>query len=256
MLFKIPILIAFIFSLSSEIVMRHDVDEAEYIALAKKYAGSAIRLNAGCGTFILPNVILTAAHVAVVPQIGKDVTVDGFKYGIKKIIIHPDYNDGMSIANDIAIIILDEDAPNIEVAKLYLNNDEVGKEIIFAGTGWAGTGDKGMIDGAINKDREMRAAQNRVDGIREDGFIRFTFDAPDSEEALPLEGISGPGDSGGPALWFDGDQAYVMGVSSHQNGRGMGKPEGVYNVYEFYTRVSEFSEWIETELKNNDINLN
>ncbi|HBZ39023.1 MAG TPA: serine protease, partial [Balneola sp.] len=78
----------------------------------------------------------------------------------------------------------------------------------------------------------------------------------DSEDALPLEGISGPGDSGGPALWFDGDQAYILGVSSHQNGRGMGKPEGVYDVYEFYTRVSEFTDWIETELKNNDIDLN
>ncbi|MEP0972155.1 MAG: S1 family peptidase [Balneola sp.] len=256
MLFKIPILILFLFSLSSEIVMRHDVDDSEYIALAEKYAGSVVRLNAGCGTFMLPNVILTAAHVASIPQIGDDVTVNGIKYDIKKIINHPDFNIQRSIANDIAIIILEEEVPDIELAKLYVSTDEVGKEIIFAGTGWAGTGDKGMIDGSINKDRKMRAAQNKVDGIREDGFIRFTFDAPDSGEALPLEGISGPGDSGGPALWFDGDQAFIMGVSSHQNGRGMGKPEGVYNVYEFYTRVSEFTDWIETELKNNDIDLN
>lgn len=256
MFFKIPFLILLFFSLNSEIVMRHDVDESEYIALAEKYAGSVVRLNAGCGTFILPNVILTAAHVASVPQIGEDVTINGVKYDIKKIINHADFDISRSIANDIAIIILDEDVPNVELAKLYLKNDEVGKEIIFAGTGWAGTGDIGMVDGSINKDRKMRAAQNRVDGTREDGFIRFTFDAPDSEEALPLEGISGPGDSGGPALWFNNDQAYIMGVSSHQNGRGMGKPEGVYDVYEFYTRISGFEEWIKTELKRYDIELN
>ena len=256
MLSKTLLFAIIISGFSLDIVMRHDVDESEYIALAEKYAGSSIRLNAGCGTFVLPNVILTAAHVAIVPQMGDDVTVDGVKYKISEIIIHPEYEDGRSLANDIAIIILEEGVPNIELAKLYYNNDEVGKEIIFAGTGWAGTGDKGMVEGSINKDRKMRAAQNRVDGIREDGFIRFTFDAPDSEDALPLEGISGPGDSGGPALWFDDDQAYILGVSSHQDGRGMGKPEGVYNVYEFYTRVSEFTDWIETELKNNDIDLN
>lgn len=255
MFFKIPLLVLFFFSLNSEIVMRHDVDESEYVALAEKYAGSVVRLNAGCGTFILPNVILTAAHVASVPQIGDDVTVNGIKYDIKKIINHPAFDITRSINNDIAIIILEKEVPDVELAKLYLNNDEVGKEIIFAGTGWAGTGDIGMVDGSINKDRKMRAAQNRVDGIR-DGFIRFTFDAPNSEDALPLEGISGPGDSGGPALWFDGDQAYIMGVSSHQNGRGMDKPEGVYDVYEFYTRVSEFEDWIQVELKKYDIDLN
>lgn len=239
----------FFSSLSGPIVMRHDVDDSEYIELANKYAGSVVRLNAGCGTFIRENVIITAAHVASIPEIGNDVTVNGVKYAIKKNIVHPGFNMQRSLANDIAILILEENVPNVEIAKLYPGSDELGKDIIFAGTGWAGTGDKGMVDGAINKDRTMRAAQNRVNGITESGFIRFTFDEPGSEDALPLEGISGPGDSGGPALWFRGDQAYIMGVSSHQNGRGLGRPEGVYGVYEFYTRISEFSDWISREIE-------
>lgn len=229
---------------SEDIVMRHDVDESKYLELAEKYSGSAIRLNAGCGTFIRPNWIITAAHVAVVPQIGNDVTVNGVKYQIKQKVIHPEFREGRSIRYDIALLELEKAVPGVELAKVYTKDDEVGKEIIFAGTGWAGTGDKGMAEGAINKDRKMRAAQNKVDGLREDGFIRFTFDEPDSKEALPLEGISGPGDSGGPALWFDGEQAYIIGVSSHQDGRGMGRPEGRYGVYEYYTRVSQFSDWV------------
>ncbi len=247
----LAVLIGSLFLLpSKDIVMRHDVDEAEYLALAEKHAGTVIRLNAGCGTFIRPNWIVTAAHVAVIPQIGNDVTVDGVKYTIKQKVIHPEFREGESIMHDVALLELEKNVPHVELAKLYTKDDEIGKEIIFAGTGWAGTGDKGMADGAINKDRKMRAAQNKIDGFRPSGgFIRFTFDAPDSKDALPLEGISGPGDSGGPALWFEGEQAYILGVSSHQDGRGRGKPEGRYGVYEYYTRVSDYAEWIEQVIK-------
>ncbi|MFV1885331.1 MAG: S1 family peptidase [Balneola sp.] len=232
------------------IVMRHDVEDAEYIELAEKYAGSVVNLSAGCGTFIRDNVIITAAHVAVYIDSEKHVLINGAEYEIKKIVIHPEFNIRRSLENDIAILILKEKVPNVELATLYTGSDELGKVIIFAGTGWSGTGDKGMIEGAIIKDDVMRAAQNRVDQITENGFIRFTFDEPGSESALPLEGISGPGDSGGPALWFEEGQPYLMGVSSHQNGRGLRRPEGVYGVYEYYTRVSEFVEWIHQEIEN------
>ena len=227
-----------------DIVMRHDVDESKYLELGQKFGGSAIKLNAGCGTFIRPNWIITAAHVSTSPRIGDDVTVNGVKYKIKRNIPHPDFDMGRGISSDIALLELEENVPGVELAKLYERSDEVGKEIIFAGTGWAGTGDKGMAEGEINKDRKLRAAQNKIEGTRADGFIKFTFDSPDSGKALPLEGISGPGDSGGPALWFDGTQAYIMGVSSHQDGKGMGRPEGRYGVDEYYTRVSAFMDWI------------
>ncbi len=241
---KLLFIASLLFGLTPDIVMRHDVDESKYLELAEKHAGSVIRLNAGCGTFIRSNWIITAAHVATVPQIGDDVTVNGVKYKIKNNIPHPDFDMNRSIANDIALLELEKGVPGVELAKLYTKKDEVGKTIVFAGTGWAGTGDKGMAEGEINKDRKMRAAENKIEGTRADGFICFTFDSPDSGNALPLEGISGPGDSGGPALWFDGDQAFILGVSSHQDGKGMGRPEGRYNVDEYYTRVSSFIDWI------------
>ena len=223
--------------------------DAEYLALGEKYGGAVIKLAAGNGTLIRPTWIVSAAHVVSSDRIGNEVTIDGEVYKFKQKIIHPEFAmGGGRIGVDIALIELEKPVKGHEMAQLYEKSDEVGKEIIFAGTGWAGTGEKGMADGAINKDRQLRAAQNRIEGSREDGYIRFTFDAPESGKALPLEGISGPGDSGGPALWFDGDQTYILGVSSHQDGKGSGKPEGRYGVDEFYARVSQFRDWALKEM--------
>lgn len=234
---------------TTDIVMRHDVEEAKYLALGAKYGGSVIKLSAGNGTLIRPTWIISAAHVVSTDRIGTEVTIDGKVYKFKQKIIHPAFAmTRSSIGADIALIELESPVEGHEMAQLYTNSDEVGKEIIFAGTGWAGTGDKGMADGAINKDRQLRAAQNRIEGTREDGYIRFTFDAPESGNALPLEGISGPGDSGGPALWFDRDQAYILGVSSHQDGKGRGKPEGRYGVDEYYARVSVYTDWLKAQM--------
>jgi len=66
-------------------------------------------------------------------------------------------------------------------------------------------------------------------------------------DAMPLEGISGPGDSGGPTLI----DLCVAGVSSAQRvvidvddeGRETGGP-GRYGVIEVYTRVSSYLPWI------------
>lgn len=241
-------LLSFLFPTRHDIIMRHDVDEAKYFALAEKYAGTVVHLKVGCGTLVGSKYIVTAAHVAEVPQLGDEVEIDGKVYTFKRKLIHPDFDERRSIVHDIALIELNEPVTGRPFAKLYDKQDEVGKEIIFAGTGYAGTGDKGL-DGKVNRDRKMRAAQNKVDGTRQGGFISFTFDAPGSKDAMPLEGISGPGDSGGPALWFDGDQAYIIGVSSHQDFNG-NSAEGMYGAREFYTRVSTHRVWLTKEMAN------
>ena len=72
---SILILLSLFYALN--IMMRHDVDETKYFELAERAGGSFIRLNTGCGIFLQDNWIITAAHVAVVPQIGEDVQVNG-----------------------------------------------------------------------------------------------------------------------------------------------------------------------------------
>ena len=107
--------------------------------------------------------------------------------------------------------------------------------------GWGGTGNSkcglGMEDGLF------RVAENLVDKA-ENGRLRWKFDAPSlNSRALTLEGISGPGDSGGPALLRTPQGWAVAGVSSAQD--TMGGAEGLYGVEEVFVRVSEFTPWID-----------
>ena len=246
-LFIKSLLISFLLiGTSADIVMRHDVDDSKYLELAKKYGEAVSKFSAGCGTLIRPNWAITAAHAADASYFQDYMEIGGKRYTIKRKIIHPDFTMSGSILNDIALIELSEPVKGITPAILYQKDDEMGKEIIFAGTGWAGTGDKGMVEGDINKDRKLRAAQNLVDGIKGD-YIQFTFDKPGSANALPMEGISGPGDSGGPALLFQNNKTYLLGVSSHQDKNG-NSTEGMYGAKEYYTRISHYYDWIIREI--------
>lgn len=228
---------------TAAIVTRHDVDDAEYLKLGLKYGETVASFSGGCGTLVRPTWAITAAHVADPAYFGDYMDIGGKRYTIKRTIIHPEFTMSAGVQHDIALVELTEPVLGITPATLFRDSTEVGREIIFVGTGWAGTGDRGMVEGHIIKDRQLRGAQNRVDGIA-GNYLQFTFDGPDSEDALPFEGISGPGDSGGPALWFDGDQPYLLGVSSHQGGVGPGGVQGVYGVREYYTRISDYQDWI------------
>ena len=156
--------IALFFVSTTDIIRRHDVADAEYLALGEKYGGAVIKLAAGNGTLIRPTWIVSAAHVVSSDRIVNEVTIDGEVYKFKQKIIHPGFAmGGGRIGVDIALIELEKPVNGHEMAELYSKDDEVGNEIIFAGTGWAGTGEKGMADGEINKDRALRAAQNRIE---------------------------------------------------------------------------------------------
>ncbi len=71
-------------------------------------------------------------------------------------------------------------------------------------------------------------------------MLVFRFDAPGDENVTPLEGISGPGDSGGPAFLETADGLRLAGLSVASSGR----PKGRYGVWEFYTRVSPQVQWV------------
>lgn len=243
---KLTAILIFITATASEIVMRHDVDDSKYLELGKKYGKAVARLQGGCGTLIRPTWVITAGHLASSEKYKGYLDIGGDRYLVKRKIVHPKFKQSRRILNDIALLELTEPVKDIKPVKLYRKNDEVGMEIVFAGTGYASTGDKGMAKGAINKDRQLRGAKNTVEDI-EGHYITFTFDSPDSGKALDLEGISGPGDSGGPALLTKGGETYILGVSSHQKFDDS-LPQGMYGAKEFYARVSDYYDWIIEEI--------
>ena len=116
---------------------------------------------------------------------------------------------------------------------------DAGKEkIILVGGGLSGTGESGPEV----EDGRMRAATNVVDSIFGQYFT-FTFSPPDDPTATDLEGIGGPGDSGGPAFIRRRGRLDLLGVSS-LNSRGDAAGPSRYRSTEVYARVAPNAAWI------------
>jgi len=197
----------------------------------------------GEATLIDSSWILTAGHI------GRDLIHDlnngysptvkcnGKEYPLATVVIHPHFDDTPEgVVNDIALVKIKGTITGVTPARIYSRADELGKNIVIVGRGDVGTG----LTGPRERTRITRAATNIIDGA-DSTWVRFTFDAPDSRHVTGLEGVSGPGDSGGPAFCDIDSVRYILGVSSHQISK-TGK--GRYGAVEYYSRVSSFSDWI------------
>jgi len=223
-------------------IIRHDVDDAKYLDLGNKYSSSVAYIHGCAGTLVADDWILTAAH-CVQGRAEKLFYVShcNQEYRIVKTVVHPEYGSVGDGRHDIALIQLEEEVENGKPAKLYEINDERGQPVIFVGRGAFGNG----LDGPVENDKKQRGATNTIIGTYEH-WIEFIFDS--AGDATELEGISGGGDSGGPAFITTGSELCVAGVSSHQNGNGNKK--GTYGVKEYYTRVSSYTEWIHSVIND------
>ena len=226
------------------LVVRHDVADEKHIALAQKYP-QVCHFAMGEGTLVDSLWILTAAHVGA--DLKKDldagmnpaVSCNGNTYKIEAVFIYPGFKPiEERLAHDLALVRIESPVKGIVPPKIYTDKDEKGQQVILVGMGDFGTG----LTGPVKRDKITRAATNRIDGADE-SWISFTFDSAGAKNATELEGISGPGDSGGPALVEKNGKTYIAGISSHQEGQAKyGK--GRYGVTEYYTRVSRYAGWI------------
>lgn len=86
----------------------------------------------------------------------------------------------------------------------------------------------------------MRKAQNKIIDTTDTDIV-FKFEKGLNGEAL--EGISGNGDSGGPAYIKSGSKYVLLGVSSRTD--SWFYDIGEYGVTELYTRTSSNNDWIQ-----------
>ena len=235
------------------IVVRHDVDESRFLALAERFGSIVADVSCGdgsCGlgaesTLIDSKWLLTAAHVANDLKPGDPAKIGDRIYRIDRVVLNPDWHRESDVRVDIALVHLAEPVTGVTPARLYTDTDEVGLIVTFVGRGGTGTG----LTGPVEEDLRLRAATNRVERLAYDGSVlRFRFDAPGDADVTELEGISGTGDSGGPAFLERDGVLYVIGVSTAQSARPTNGQRGRYGVLEFYTRVSAYAAWIRSVL--------
>lgn len=236
-------------SSADAIVIRHDAQETAYLADASQFPFlfPLYRSKEGYGdciaTLIAPRWAVTAGHCTEdkpftegISKGGYKVEIDGRPAIIDRVERHPPREGGRGV--DLALLRFKQRVEHVRPIQVYRNTDEVGREVLLPGWGTPGNG----RDGLGKDDGKFRIAENRVDRAY-DGILTWVFDSPTSGRALGLEGVNGPGDSGGPALIMTPKGWATIGVSSGQ--RTFGRPEGLYGAEESYIRLSDYAEWID-----------
>ena len=231
------------------IVIRHDVEDSQYqteaseypelVSFMGEYQGDTVVM--GSGTYIGDGWVVTAAHVANYLAEGSRAQVAGMGVSVLKVFRHPGWQSEQA-ANDIALVKIQTLPGHVMPMKLYSGEDEKGKVLTFVGRGDTGDGRKGVTSG----DAVLRQASNQVTDAKGQ-WLSFVFDRGDT--ALPLEGISGPGDSGGPAFLQVGNQRYLIGVSAWQDSASTDWQEGRYGVVEYYSRISHHLGWLQATME-------
>ncbi|WP_213864270.1 MULTISPECIES: trypsin-like serine protease [Enterobacterales] len=233
----LPILLIISSLPASAIVVRHDVTDKKYNADATDFAPLAtLYVDGAHGSLIKPDWIVTAAHATFCISPGSYLRLNNGYHKVESVFVHKDYQPSKS--HDIALIKLVNPINDVKPANLYEQTNELAKITWFIGVGGTGNGLTGQIVDNYENGGVLRKAQNQIEQA-EGPLLKFKFDRDDV--ALPLEGVSGSGDSGGPAYSTIDGTHYLLGISSRVEGGDIGE----YGVMEVYSRVSFFTSWIE-----------
>ncbi len=248
---------------SGAVVIRHDVDDSEYRVPVSVFPALVDMPGEGHGVLVAPQWVVTAAHTISPDHALRSVTLNGVPRDVERVVTHAGYRrlpqvlidqamasgEAMLIvvflasSDDIALVKLVRPVDDVAPVGLYAEDDEPGRIASILGKGATGTGDAGHSPHGPNR-TELRRAFNAITSAHE-RWLCYVFDEPDN--ALPLEGTLGNGDSGGPVLLQHGQDWLLAGLGSWKVAQGdvrTARP-GRYGQTSCNVRLSHYAGWIE-----------
>lgn len=247
---------------ASAIVIRDDVDDAKYRIPASEFPALVDMPGEGHGVLISPQWVVTAAHaIAWQPEI-KQVNIDGVSRAVERVVIHPGYKKPpqalldqalatwdwtlfrvlLASSEDIALLKLAEPVTDVVPVAINKSDGEFGQIITIMGKGATGNGVTGYEFSSSHR-TELRRAYNKVTSAH-DRWLCYVFDKP--SDALPLEGGSGSGDSGGPILIQAEQDGTLAGLTSWADPQSTTRTPGRYGQISCNVRLSHYQDWIDS----------
>jgi chymotrypsin len=245
---------------ANAIVVRDDVDDASYRVPASTFPALVDLPGEGHGVLIAPQWVVTAAHAVTWQHAVSQVVIEGVPRAVARVVVHPGYRRpeqalldhalqtwdwtlfraALASSDDIALIQLTSAATGVAPVHLSTQADEFGQPVLIFGKGATGQGAAGH---GFNDPRRttLRRAENRITSAH-GRWICYVFDAPPA--ALPLEGGSGSGDSGGPVVARTEAGFRLLGLTAWADPQSTVRIPGRYGQVTCNVRISHYRDWI------------
>ncbi|PCJ24857.1 MAG: hypothetical protein COA96_08460 [SAR86 cluster bacterium] len=242
---------------SQAIIIRHDVGPGRYEVPSRDFPAVFFLEQQGNQKVCVATVIhqrwaLTAAH-CVEETLLHDSIENGLLYSVNvanqtrhidAVIIHPLYDKDSATDVDLALLRFREASPRPLPMPIQLEETELGETVSILGWGYFGLG----TTGRQYNDGNLRRATNQI--TQAGRRLRIMFDDPRGTDklALPLEGMPGLGDSGGPALISSEVGLVLAGITvgEIEGPEFSEETQGKYGSVAVYERVSQHVDWIES----------